>query len=63
MEQQRKAAKDQADVALAQARLQNEQQRIALEAQKESVRLQSQDKREDKKIQADILKSVMKRGG
>lgn len=63
MEQQRKAAKDQADVALAQARLQNEQQRIALEAQKENIRLQSQDKRDDKKLQADILKSVMKRSG
>jgi hypothetical protein len=63
MEQQRKAAKDQADIALAQGRLQNEKERIALEAQKENIRLQSQDKREDKKIQADILKSVMKRGG
>jgi len=63
LEQQRKAAKDQADVALAQGRLQNERERIALEAQKENIRLQSQDKREDKKIQADILKSVMKRGG
>ncbi len=63
LEQQRKAAKDQADVALAQSRLQNERERIALEAQKENIRLQSQDKREDKKIQADILKSVMKRGG
>jgi hypothetical protein len=63
MEQQRKASKDQADVALAQGRLANEQQRIQLEAQKENIRLQSQDRREDKKIQADILKSVMKRGG
>lgn len=63
MEQQRKAAKDQADIALAQGRLQNERERITLEAQKENIRLQSQDKREDKKIQADILKSVMKRGG
>jgi hypothetical protein len=63
LEQQRKAAKDQADVALAQGRLQNERERIALEAQKENIRLQSQDKRDDKKIQADILKSVMKRGG
>jgi hypothetical protein len=63
MEQQRKAAKDQADIALAQGRLQNERERIALEAQKENIRLQSQDKRDDKKLQADILKSVMKRGG
>ena len=62
MEQQRKAAKDQADVALAQGRLQNERERIQLEAQKENIRLQSQDRRDDKKIQADILKSAMKRG-
>jgi hypothetical protein len=61
MEQQRKAAKDQADIALAQGRLQNEQQRIALEAQKENIRLQSQDKRDDKKIQADLLKTAMAR--
>jgi hypothetical protein len=59
MEQQRKAAKDQADVALAQGRLQNERERIALEAQKENIRLQSQDKRDDKKIQADLLKTAM----
>ena len=62
MEQQRKAAKDQADVALAQGRLQNEKERIQLDAQKENIRLQSQDKRDDKKIQADLLKSAMKRG-
>lgn len=59
MEQQRKAAKDQADIMLAQGRLQNEKERIQLEAQKENIRLQSQDKREDKKIQADLLKTAM----
>lgn len=59
MEQQRKAQKDQADVALAQARLQNEDKRIQLEAQKENIRLQSQDKQTDKKIQADLLKTAM----
>jgi hypothetical protein len=63
MEQQRKAAKDQADVALAQGRLQNERERIALEAQKENIRLQSQDKRDDKKIQADLLKTAMTKRG
>jgi hypothetical protein len=63
MEQQRKAAKDQADVALAQGRLQNERERIALEAQKENIRLQSQDKRDDKKIQADLLKTAMAKRG
>jgi len=59
MEQQRKAAKDQADIMLAQGRLQNEKERIQLEAQKENIRLQSQDKREDKKIQADLIKTAM----
>jgi hypothetical protein len=63
MEQQRKAAKDQADIALAQGRLQNEKERIALEAQKENIRLQSQDKRDDKKIQADLLKTAMTKRG
>ena len=63
MEQQRKAAKDQADVALAQSRLQNERERIQLEAQKENIRLQSQDKRDDKKIQADLLKTAMAKRG
>ena len=59
MEQQRKDQKDQADVALAQARLQKEDKRIQLEAQKENIRLQSQDKQTDKKIQADLLKTAM----
>ena len=59
MEQQRKAQKDQADVALAQARLQNEDKRIQLESQKENIRLQSQNKQTDKKIQADLLKTAM----
>ena len=63
MEQQRKAAKDQADTALATARLQNEDKRIQIDAQKENVRLMNQNQQADKKIQADLLKSVMKRGG
>jgi hypothetical protein len=59
MEQQRKAAKDQADVALAAARLRNEEKRIQVEAEKENVRLQNQNSREDKKIQADLLKTAL----
>jgi hypothetical protein len=59
MEQQRKAAKDQADTALATARLQNEDKRIQIDAQKENVRLMNQNRQADKKIQADLLKSVM----
>ena len=60
MEQQRKMEKDRADVALAQGRLQNEQQRIAVDAQKEGIRLQNQSQQTDKKIQADLLKASMK---
>ena len=59
MEQQRKAAKDQADIALATARLRNEDKRIQVEAQKEGVRLENQNKQNDKKIQADLLKAAM----
>jgi len=62
MEQQRKTQKDQADTALAAARVQNEDKRIQIDAQKENVRLMNQNQQADKKIQADILKSVMKRG-
>jgi hypothetical protein len=59
MEQQRKAAKDQADIALATARLRNEDKRIQVEAEKENIRLQNQNSREDKKIQADLLKTAL----
>ena len=59
MEQQRKAQKDQADTALAAARLQNEDKRIQIDAQKENVRLMNQNRQADKKIQADLLKTVM----
>ena len=59
MEQQRKAQKDQADTALAAARLQNEDKRIQIDAQKENVRLMNQNRQEDKKIQADLLKTAM----
>ena len=59
MEQQRKAQKDQADIALAAARLQNEDKRIQIDAQKENVRLMSQNRQADKKIQADLIKAAM----
>jgi hypothetical protein len=59
MEQQRKAQKDQADTALAAARLQNEDKRIQIDAQKENVRLMNQNRQADKKIQADLLKTAM----
>jgi len=60
MEQQRKAQKDQADVQLAAQRLDVERQRIAVEAQKEGIRIQNQNQQNERKIQADLLKTRMK---
>jgi len=60
MEQQRKAQKDQADVQLAAQRLNVERQRIAVEAQKEGIRIQNQNQQNERKIQADLLKTRMK---
>ena len=37
-----------------------ERQRIAVDAQKEGIRLQNQNQQTDKKIQADLLKTRMK---
>jgi predicted Mrr-cat superfamily restriction endonuclease len=54
-EVKRKAAKDQADIALAQARLQVEQERIAVEARKEQQRLSAKAIETDKKLKADVL--------
>jgi hypothetical protein len=39
--------------------LQNEDKRIQIDAQKENVRLMSQNRQADKKIQADLLKTAM----
>jgi hypothetical protein len=60
MEQQRKAQKDAADTQIAAERLNVERQRIAVDAQKEGIRLQNQNQQTDKKIQADLLKTRMK---
>lgn len=60
MEQQRKAQKDAADTQIASERLNVERQRIAVDAQKEGIRLQNQNQQTDKKIQADLLKTRMK---
>ena len=62
MEQQRKAQKDAIDAQLAAQRLQVEQQRIAVDAQKEGIKLQNQNQQNERKIQADLMKSQMKRG-
>jgi hypothetical protein len=57
----RKAAKDQAEMALAQARLQIDAQRIQAESQREAMRLQSQQKQTEQKIKADVI-TKMTRG-
>jgi hypothetical protein len=54
-EVKRKAAKDQADIALAQARLQVEQERIAVEARKEQQRIAAKSSDAEKKLKTDVL--------
>ena len=54
-EVKRKAAKDAADIALAQARLQVEQERIAVEARKEQQRIAAKSSDADKKLKAEVL--------
>jgi hypothetical protein len=58
-EQQRKAQKDQADVQIAQQKLQLEAQKVQIEAQKEGARIQSQNDQSDKRIQADLVKTMV----
>jgi hypothetical protein len=57
----RKAAKDQADMALAQARLQIDAQRIQAESQREAMRLQSQQKQTEQKIKADVITKMSRK--
>jgi len=57
----RKAAKDQADMALAQARLQIDAQRIQAEGQREVMRLQSQQKQTEQKIKADVITKMARK--
>ncbi|NBS40552.1 MAG: hypothetical protein EBS73_15105, partial [Betaproteobacteria bacterium] len=60
MEQQRKLQKDSIDAQIAEKRLNVEQQRIAVDAQKEGIRLQNQNQQNKLKIQADLAKNNMK---
>jgi len=60
-EVKRKSAKDQADMALAQARLQIDSERIKAEGQREAMRLQSQQKQTEQKLKADVI-TKMTRG-
>jgi hypothetical protein len=56
----RKAAKDQADMALAQARLQIDAERIKAESQREQIRLQSAQKISEQKLKADVITKMTK---
>jgi hypothetical protein len=62
-EQQRKAQKDAIDAKIAEKRLNVEQQRIAVDAQKEGIKLQNQNQQNQLKIQADLFKTRMKGSG
>jgi len=60
MEQQRKTQKDVIDAQIADKRLNVEQQRIAVDAQKEGIKLQNQNQQNQLKLQADLFKSRAK---
>ena len=59
-ELQRKEADSQRDFEIAQQKIKLEQERLAIEAQKEVARLQMQDRNVDKKLKTDMLKHLTK---
>ena len=59
-ELKRKEADSQRDFQIAQQKIQLEQQRLQVETQKEAARLQAQQMQGDKKIRADMVKTMMK---
>ena len=59
-ELQRKEADSQRDFAIAQEKIRLERERLAAEAQKEQLRLQAQQRNSDKRMRADMLKTVLK---
>ncbi len=59
-ELKRKEADSQRDFQIAQQKIQLEQQRLQVETQKEAARLQAQQSQGDKKIRADMVKSMIK---
>jgi hypothetical protein len=58
-EVQRKAAKDQADIALAHDKLDVERQRVAAQALAESTRTRSQNQQAAAKMQLDVAKELL----
>jgi len=59
-ELKRKEADSQRDFQIAQQKIQLEQQRLQVETQKEAARLQAQQSQGDKKLRADMVKSMIK---
>ena len=59
MDVQRKAQKDQADIALAQEKLELEKIKVAVEADKEKTRVSSQQTQAENRTKMDLMKTVM----
>lgn len=59
-ELQRKEQDSQRDFAIAQEKIRLERERIAIESQKEQARLQASSQQNDKKLRAEMIKTVMK---
>ena len=59
-ELQRKEQDSQRDFAIAQEKIRLERERIAIETQKEQTRLAAQSQQNDKKLRAEMIKTVMK---
>ena len=59
-ELQRKEQDSQRDFQIAQEKIRLERERLAVEAQKEQMRLQNQNRQNDKKLRAEMIKTVMK---
>ena len=59
-ELQRKEQDSQRDYQIAQEKIRLERERLAIEAQKEQMRLQASEKQNDKKLRAEMIKTVMK---
>jgi hypothetical protein len=59
-ELQRKEQDSQRDFQIAQEKIRLERERLAIDAQKEQARLANQNRQADKKLRADMIKTVMK---
>jgi hypothetical protein len=62
-ELQRKEQDSQRDFQIAQEKIRLERERLAIDAQKEQARLENQNRQADKKIRAEMIKTVMKPRG